>query len=60
VLVVTALAKNSATSVLGAQLYFWARVAYVPVYAAGLPVVRTLIWTASIAGLVMVLMAALA
>jgi uncharacterized MAPEG superfamily protein len=60
VLVVTALAKNSPTSALGAQLYFWARVAYVPVYAAGLPVVRTLIWAASIAGLIMVLMAALA
>ena len=60
VLVVTALAKNSPTSALGAQLYFWARVAYVPVYAAGLPVVRTVIWAASIVGLVMVLLAAVA
>ncbi len=60
VLVVTALAKNSPTSALGAQIYFWARVAYVPVYAAGIPVVRTLIWAASIVGLVMVLLAALA
>ena len=60
VLVVTALAKNSPTSALGAQIYFWARVAYVPVYAAGMPVVRTLVWAASIVGLVMVLLAALA
>jgi uncharacterized MAPEG superfamily protein len=60
VLVVTALAKNSPTSALGAQIYFWSRLAYVPIYAAGLPVVRTLIWTVSLVGLVMVLLAAAA
>jgi len=59
VLVVTIMAKNNPTSGLGAQLYFWSRVAYVPVYAAGIPVLRTLIWAASIVGLVMVLGAAL-
>ena len=60
VLVVTALGKTSANSALGAQIYFWARLIYVPVYAAGIPVVRTLIWATSIVGLVMVLLAALA
>ena len=60
VLVVTALNKTSASTALGAQLYFWARLLYVPVYAAGIPVLRTLIWTASIVGLVMVLLGALA
>ena len=60
VLVVTALGKANAHSALGAQIYFWARLVYVPVYAAGIPVVRTLIWAASIVGLVMVLLAALA
>ena len=59
VLVVTALTKNSPNSALGAQIYFWSRLVYVPVYAAGIPVVRTLIWAASIVGLVMVLTAAL-
>jgi uncharacterized MAPEG superfamily protein len=59
VLVVTTMAKNNPTSALGAQLYFWSRVAYVPAYAAGIPVLRTLIWAASIVGLVMVLGAAL-
>jgi len=59
VLVVTTMVKNNPTSALGAQLYFWSRVAYVPVYAAGIPVLRTLIWAASIVGLVMVLGAAL-
>ena len=60
VLVVTALAKNSPGSALGAQVYFWARVLYVPVYAAGIPVARTVVWTVSIIGLVMVLLAAVA
>lgn len=40
----------------GAALWFWARVVYVPVYAIGLPVVRTLVWLASIVGLVMMLL----
>ena len=60
VLVVTALNKTSSTTALGAEIYFWARVVYVPVYAAGIPVARTLIWAGSIAGLVMVLAGALA
>ena len=60
VLVVTALGKNSPASALGAQLYFWSRLAYVPVYAAGITGLRTAIWTASIVGLVMVLLAAAA
>jgi uncharacterized MAPEG superfamily protein len=59
VLVVTTMVKNNPTSALGAQVYFWSRVAYVPVYAAGIPVLRTLIWAASIVGLVMVLGVAL-
>jgi uncharacterized MAPEG superfamily protein len=32
-------------------------VAYVPVYAAGIPYLRTLIWTASIVGIVLLLSA---
>ena len=49
--------QSNATSALGAQLYFWARVAYVPLYAAGVPYLRTLVWTVSLIGLVMVLAA---
>ena len=59
VLAVTMLDKTNATSALGAEIYLAARVIYVPIYAAGIPVLRTLIWAASIAGLVMVLAAAL-
>ena len=56
VLLLHATGKESAQSALGAQLYFWARVAYVPAYAAGLPFLRTLVWAAALAGLVMVLL----
>ncbi len=41
----------------GAALYFWARVVYVPLYAAGTPYVRSLVWLVSLAGLVMVIAA---
>jgi len=51
------LQRHSGMTVLGAQLYFWARVAYVPVYAAGIPYLRTLIWAASIVGIVLLLTA---
>ena len=39
----------------GAQLYFWSRVVYVPVYMVGVPLVRTLVWGVSMAGIVMIL-----
>ena len=45
----------NAETAMGAQIYFWARVAYVPVYAAGISYLRTVIWAASLAGLLMVL-----
>jgi len=57
VLMVVATQHTSAHTALGAQLYFWGRVAYVPAYAAGIPYVRTLIWAASMAGLLLVLLA---
>jgi uncharacterized MAPEG superfamily protein len=60
VLLVTLLNKTSASTALGAQLYFWARLVYVPVYAAGIPLLRTAIWALSLAGLVMVLLGMLA
>jgi uncharacterized MAPEG superfamily protein len=51
------LQRHDNMTVLGAQLYFWARLAYVPAYAAGIPYLRTLIWAASIVGIVLVLAA---
>jgi len=40
---------------LGAALYFWCRVAYLPAYLAGLAWIRTFIWNASAVGLVIML-----
>lgn len=51
------LQRHDNMTVLGAQLYFWARLAYVPAYVAGIPYLRTLIWAASIVGIVLVLAA---
>ena len=39
----------------GAQLYFWGRVAYLPLYAAGVPLVRSLVWGVSFIGILAVL-----
>ena len=41
----------------GAVLYVVGRALYVPVYAAGISMLRTLIWTASMVGIVMVIVA---
>lgn len=46
---------NTPHTALGAQLYFWARALYLPVYVAGIPYVRTLIWAVSLWGLLQVL-----
>ncbi|MEO6925682.1 MAG: MAPEG family protein [Rhodanobacter sp.] len=57
VLLALALNRHTALTVLGAQLYFWARLAYVPAYAVGIPWLRSLIWTVSLVGIVLVLVA---
>ena len=36
----------------GTQAFFWARVVYIPVYALGIPMVRSLIWLVAMGGLV--------
>lgn len=51
------LQRHDHLTVLGAQLYFWGRLIYVPLYAAGVAYVRTLAWAASIAGIVLLLAA---
>ena len=55
VLAVVATASSNATTVLGAQLFFWCRLAYAVIYLAGIPWLRTLAWGVSIGGLVMML-----
>lgn len=45
-------ASTSSTAI-GAAVYFWARIAYIPAYASGIPLVRSVAWFASLAGLAM-------
>jgi uncharacterized MAPEG superfamily protein len=56
VLLLHATGKGGETSAMGAQLSFWARVVYVPAYAVGIPFLRTVVWGAATAGIVMVLL----
>jgi uncharacterized MAPEG superfamily protein len=54
VLVAHVAGRENGTTALGAQIYFWGRVAYVPLYAFGVRQVRSLVWLVSTAGLVMI------
>ncbi|MFO1136701.1 MAG: MAPEG family protein [Rhodoblastus sp.] len=56
-LVLTAQALNrfDATTALGAQLFFWARLVYAPVYWVGVPWLRTGVWAVSLVGLLLIL-----
>lgn len=42
---------NNAQTEFGAGLFFWARVAYIPIYLIGIPYLRTAIWLVGVAGL---------
>ena len=46
--------KTNATTLLGAQIFLWARVGYAIVYIAGVPWLRTGVWFVSAIGLVMI------
>ncbi|MGE0178373.1 MAG: MAPEG family protein [Sphingomonas sp.] len=51
---------ESRWTAIGAGLWLAARLIYLPLYGFGVPMVRTLVWAASIAGIGMVLWPALA
>jgi uncharacterized MAPEG superfamily protein len=51
--------KQGALTDWGAQLYFWGRVLYLPLYATGIPVVRSIVWTAATVGIFLTLFALL-
>ena len=48
-------APGAPDAVIGAWIFLAARVLYVPVYLAGISVVRTLIWIAGVVGLILML-----
>jgi len=57
VLIADATNRHGWLALWGSQIYFYARVLYLPIYAAGIPVVRTVVWTVASLGIVMVLLA---
>jgi uncharacterized MAPEG superfamily protein len=54
VLVAVAAGKTNAMTLLGAQLFFWSRVAYAIIYVAGITWLRTLSWLVSVIGLLLI------
>jgi len=57
VLIAHVTGRNGALTFWGTQLYFWARIAYVPLYAAGIPYIRSLVWLVSVIGIALVMIA---
>ena len=55
VLVAQVAGKSNAVTALGAQLFFWSRLAYAPVYVIGIPWLRTALWGISFVGLLQIL-----
>ena len=45
---------STSLTVLGAQLFFWARLAYALIYLAGIPWLRTAAWLVSVLGLLLI------
>ena len=54
VLVAVLSQKTNSTTLLGAQLFFWARLAYAVIYVIGIPWLRTAVWTVSLLGLILI------
>ena len=54
VLVAVVAGKTNATTLLGAQIFLWARVVYAAVYIAGIPWLRTGVWFVSVVGMLLI------
>ncbi len=46
-------------SAIGAAMYFAARVIYVPLHVAGIPLLRSLVWNVATVGIVLILLSLL-
>lgn len=55
-LLIAVTGTSTETTVMGAMIWFWARIVYALVYTFGIPYVRTVVWFVSIIGLVMMLL----
>ena len=54
VVVAVVAGKTNDMTLLGAQIFVWARLAYAGVYIVGLPWIRTGVWAVSVVGLAMI------
>jgi uncharacterized MAPEG superfamily protein len=54
VLIAVVSGKTNSTTLLGAQIFVWARLAYALVYVAGIPWLRTLVWLVSVVGMILI------
>jgi len=54
VLVAVAAGRTNGTTLLGAQLFFWARLVYALVYLTGIAWLRTAVWLVSVVGLALI------
>lgn len=59
VLIASLAGKTNDMTLLGAQIFFWARLAYAFVYLAGIPWLRTGVWFVSVIGLALIFFALL-
>ena len=55
VLAVSVTRRLDLWSLIGAHLYLWSRVAYLGLYLAGFPLLRSLVWNVALAGILIVL-----
>jgi uncharacterized MAPEG superfamily protein len=59
VLACAILGRHTALTVWGAEVYLAGRIVYLPLYAAGVPIVRTIAWAIATAGIVFLIVALL-
>ncbi|WMJ68457.1 MAPEG family protein [Stenotrophomonas sp. 24(2023)] len=59
VVAVVVAGRGSDSTALAAQAYVWSRLVYLPLYALGVPYLRSLVWLVSLASIVVLLAALL-
>ncbi len=55
ILIATTTGHTNAMTALGAKIFLWARIAYLLIFLAGIPWLRTVSWVVSVAGLLLIL-----
>jgi uncharacterized MAPEG superfamily protein len=56
ILIAHAAGRHDWMTTWGSQLYFWARVVYLPLYVFGVVLVRSLVWNVATLGIVLILL----